>query len=117
MAVKPHSGLKPGEVVAITASPLGPLPMFEMTAEGRILRPGYFQIGENWFFREPGEAKTDLADLPDVLTVDDIRRVTGLGKNKVYELAKTGKLQTVRDTGGRIIVSKSALMAFLEGTK
>lgn len=54
-----------------------------------------------------------LADLPDVLTVDEVRRVLRTGKNSVYELIHQGHIRSVQ-LGRGIRVPKAALIEFLE---
>jgi hypothetical protein len=54
-----------------------------------------------------------LADLGDVLTPRDVQRILGIGRNATYELLASGKLQSVRITPRRLIVTKRALEAFL----
>jgi len=54
-----------------------------------------------------------LADLGDILTPRDVQRILGIGRNATYELLASGKLQSVRITPRRLIVTKRALEAFL----
>ena len=55
-----------------------------------------------------------LKDYPEVLTVPEAAKVLRIGKNKAYELAKTGKLSTIQ-LAGKILVPKTRLVAFLMG--
>ncbi|MBE7100838.1 MAG: helix-turn-helix domain-containing protein [Clostridiales bacterium] len=57
-----------------------------------------------------------LKDYPEVLTVPEAAKVLRIGKNKAYELAKTGKLSTIQ-LAGKILVPKTRLVAFLMGEK
>ena len=54
-----------------------------------------------------------LADLGDVLTPSDVQNILGIGRNATYELLASGRLQSVRITPRRLIVTKKALEAFL----
>jgi len=51
-------------------------------------------------------------DLPLVLTVSDISKILGIGKNTAYDLIRSGALKSVR-VGRQIRVSKSAFLEFL----
>lgn len=50
---------------------------------------------------------------PDVLTVPDVARLLRIGKNKAYELVKTGQLPAMK-LGKRLLIPKSILIDFLE---
>jgi Helix-turn-helix domain len=54
-----------------------------------------------------------LADLGDILTPRDVQHILGIGRNATYELLASGRLQSVRVTPRRLIVTKKALEAFL----
>ena len=54
-----------------------------------------------------------LADLGDILTPSDVQHILGIGRNATYELLASGRLQSVRITPRRLIVTKEALEAFL----
>ena len=54
-----------------------------------------------------------LADLGDILTPSDVQLLLGIGRNATYELLASGRLQSVRITPRRLIVTKKALEAFL----
>ena len=58
-------------------------------------------------------APITLADLGDILTPSDVQRLLGIGRNATYELLASGKLQSIRITPRRLIVTKRALEAFL----
>ena len=58
-------------------------------------------------------APITLADLGDILTPADVQRFLGIGRNATYELLASGRLQSVRITPRRLIVTKRALEAFL----
>ena len=49
------------------------------------------------------------------MKVEDAARFLGIGRQTAYQLAREGKLPGARRLGGRIIVSKKMLAAFLEG--
>ena len=54
-----------------------------------------------------------LADAGEVLSPAEVTRVLGIGRNATYELLMSGKLQSIRVTPRRIVVTKRALEAFL----
>jgi excisionase family DNA binding protein len=54
-----------------------------------------------------------LSDAPDVLSVRDVQRILGIGRNATYELIASGRLPSVRVTPRRIIVTRASLEAFL----
>ncbi len=49
---------------------------------------------------------------PDVLTVVEAAKLLRLGKNKTYDLIKSGYLHSIK-AGGKIIVPKVCLIEFL----
>jgi hypothetical protein len=59
------------------------------------------------------KAPIALADLGDILTPSDVQLILGIGRNATYELLASGRLQSVRITPRRLIVTKRALEAFL----
>lgn len=57
--------------------------------------------------KTPAIKNTD--DLPLVLTVFDVSKVLGIGKNTAYDLVRSGTIKSIR-VGRQIRVSKSALL-------
>lgn len=53
-------------------------------------------------------------DRPATLTVEAAARRLGIGRQLAYSLASQGKLPGALRLGNRIVVSRSALDAFLE---
>ena len=53
-------------------------------------------------------------DEPEVLTVKDAARLLRSGKNKTYELVRSGRLGSIK-IGGKIIIPKLKLIEFLAG--
>lgn len=49
---------------------------------------------------------------PEILTVAEAARLLRIGKNKTYELVKTGKLGSMK-IGGRNLIPKLRLIQFL----
>ena len=49
------------------------------------------------------------------LTVVEAAKILGIGRNTAYELARQGKLPGALRLGRRVLVSRKALEAFLEG--
>ena len=56
-----------------------------------------------------------LKNEPEVLTVTEAAKILRIGKNKAYDLIKTGKLSSIK-MGGKIIVPKMCLVRFLTDT-
>lgn len=56
---------------------------------------------------------TGLRDARDLLSVREVQRILGIGRNAAYELIASGRLPSVRITRRRIVVTKLALEAFL----
>ena len=57
-----------------------------------------------------------LKNEPEVMTVLEAAKVLRLGKNKTYDLINSGRLSSIK-VGGKIIVPKMCLVAFLTDTK
>ena len=51
---------------------------------------------------------------PDVLTVDDVADLLGIGRNTVYDAANRGQIPH-RRIGRRLIFSRTAVMEWLQG--
>lgn len=54
-----------------------------------------------------------LEDAGDVLSVHEVQKILGIGRNATYELIASHRLPSVRVTARRIVVTKKALEAFL----
>ena len=59
--------------------------------------------------------RTLVMDERKTLTVVEAARILGIGRNTAYELARQGKLPGALRLGRRVLVSRQALEAFLEG--
>lgn len=55
-----------------------------------------------------------LEHYPDVLNVEDIQKILGIGRRQAYELVGSGQFHTVR-IGKRIKVHKTVLIHWLKG--
>jgi excisionase family DNA binding protein len=55
-----------------------------------------------------------LAELPDVLTVEEAARVLRVGRNAAYELVRQGVVPSIR-LGRRLLVPKLGLLRLLSG--
>ena len=55
---------------------------------------------------------TNTDDLPLVLTISEISKILGIGKNTAYDLIRSGAIKSVR-VGRQIRVSKSAFLELL----
>lgn len=51
---------------------------------------------------------------PDVLNVEDIQKILGIGRRQAYELVSSGEFHTVR-IGRRIKVFKAVFVSWLYG--
>lgn len=60
------------------------------------------------------EVITMFNDYPDIVTVDHIIEMLGLGKSTVYSLLKTHQIRHVR-VGAKYIVPKQAVIDFVSG--
>ncbi|MGH1492157.1 MAG: helix-turn-helix domain-containing protein [Acidimicrobiales bacterium] len=47
-------------------------------------------------------------------TVAEVAKILGIGRNTAYECCKSGEIPTIR-IGGRILVSRNAIDALLDG--
>lgn len=54
---------------------------------------------------------TNTDDLPLVLTVSEVSKILGIGKNTAYDLIRSGTIKSFR-AGRQIRVSKSALLEY-----
>lgn len=52
-------------------------------------------------------------NFPDVVGVDDLSRMLGIGKNKAYELIHTDTIKSIR-IGKKHIIPKFRIIEFLE---
>ena len=53
-----------------------------------------------------------IENYPDVLTPDEVRHILGVGRNAVYDLLKSGDLQSIK-IGKLYRISKAYLMEYL----
>lgn len=54
----------------------------------------------------------NVDDLPLAMTISDVSKVLGIGKNTAYDLVRGGVIKSVR-VGRQIRVPKSAFLEFL----
>ena len=47
------------------------------------------------------------------VTIEEAAKILGIGRSLAYDLAQSGELPGARKLGGRYIVSRAALLAFL----
>lgn len=55
---------------------------------------------------------TDLAQIPLVISVDQLADVLDIGRNSAYDLVRSGRIKSTR-IGHQIRISKSAMIEFL----
>ncbi len=59
-----------------------------------------------------GDYMKKLSDYGDVLTVQDIQEILGIGRNAVYKLLKNGTLKSKR-IGTKYIIPKRSIQTYL----
>ena len=52
----------------------------------------------------------------DILTVDDVKKILGIGRNKVYELIESKQVYAIRP-GQAYKISKLSLIEYVTGKK
>ena len=57
--------------------------------------------------------KKDISELNDVITVDDICVVLGIGRNTAYQLLKSGEIPS-RRIKRKYIIPRKALILYVE---
>lgn len=57
---------------------------------------------------------TDYEQLPLILSVDQLTKILGIGRNTAYDLVRCGRIKSVR-IGHQIRITKSSLLEFLQG--
>lgn len=55
---------------------------------------------------------TDYEQLPLILSVDQLTKILGIGRNTAYDLVRCGRIKSVR-IGHQIRITKSSLLEFL----
>ena len=56
---------------------------------------------------------THYDQLPLILTVDELTKILGIGRNTAYDLIRCGKIRSVR-IGHKIRIPKDSLLEFLQ---
>ena len=56
---------------------------------------------------------THYDQLPLILTVDELTKILGIGRNTAYDLIRCGKIESVR-IGHKIRIPKDSLLEFLQ---
>lgn len=62
------------------------------------------------------EYKNIFSDYPDVVNIDDLTHMLGIGKNKAYELINTNAIQSIK-IGRKHIIPKYRVIEFLQNVK
>lgn len=57
-----------------------------------------------------------FSEYPDVVNIDDLTKMLGIGKNKAYELIHTNAIQSIR-VGRKHIIPKFRVIEFLQNVK
>lgn len=57
---------------------------------------------------------TDYEQLPMIISVDQLTKILGIGRNTAYKMIRCGKIKNIR-CGHQIRITKSSLMDFLQG--
>lgn len=55
---------------------------------------------------------TTYEELPLVLSVDQLMKVLGIGRNCAYDLVRCGQIQSIR-VGNKIRIPKESVVAFI----
>jgi excisionase family DNA binding protein len=56
----------------------------------------------------------NLADAPDVLTLEEARELLRMGRNRIYALVRSGKLPRLPGYGRRIMIARMDLQRWLQ---
>ena len=56
---------------------------------------------------------THYDQLPLILTVDELTKILGIGRNTAYDLIRCGRIRSVR-IGHKIKIPKDSLLEFLQ---
>lgn len=56
---------------------------------------------------------THYDQLPLILSVDELTKILGIGRNTAYDLIRCGKIRSVR-IGHKIRIPKASLLEFLQ---
>lgn len=62
------------------------------------------------------ETKSIFSDYPDVVNINDLTHMLGIGKNKAYELVNTNAIQSIK-IGRKHIIPKFRVIEFLQNVK
>ena len=57
-----------------------------------------------------------FSDYPDVVNIDDLTKMLGIGKNAAYKLINTNAIQSIR-IGRKHIIPKFRVIKFLQNVK
>ena len=57
-----------------------------------------------------------FSEFPDVVSIDDLTKMLGIGRNKAYELIHTNAIQSIR-IGRKHIIPKFRVIEFLQNVK
>lgn len=52
-------------------------------------------------------------EFPDVITVDDLQKMLGIGRNSAYEILKSGVIKTIK-VGKKYIIPKQSVINFIK---
>lgn len=80
----------------------------DIETEIRLKKEKAAIIGDTFSLNSPDEE----TGLPEIMTVDEMRIYLRIGRNKAYELIKTGEIGCVK-VGRKILVPKKAIEKFL----
>lgn len=53
-----------------------------------------------------------LFEYPDVITIKELMEILGIGRNKAYELLKSGKIVSFKE-GKKYIIPKKSVLIYL----
>ena len=55
----------------------------------------------------------DYEDLPTILSIEDLMKFLGIGKNSAYNLVRSGQIKSVR-IGRQIRITRESVIAFVQ---
>ena len=73
-------------------------------------------VGSNLFYEVVHLKKDVFSEYPDVVSIDDLRKMLHIGRNSAYKLVKEGAIITVR-VGKRYIIPKLNVIEYLNTNK
>lgn len=64
------------------------------------------------YFKEEDTMNEMFKEYPDVVTIEDVMSMLGIGRNLAYKLVRTGEIRSIK-VGRRMIIPKKEIVRFL----